>query len=78
MVTLTPNHNSGDTFSIGNTTVTYTAVDPDSNTMTDSFVITIEGEYFTGDLKDSIVSCTFNAFNMTSYPIRSVKSSDMD
>ena len=44
MVTLTASHNPGGTFSIGNTTVTYTAVDPDANTMTDSFTITIEGK----------------------------------
>ena len=45
MVTLTGSHNSGDTFSIGDTTVTYTAVDPDANMVTDSFTITIEGKY---------------------------------
>ena len=45
MVTLTSSHNSGDTFPIGATTVTYTAVDPDSNMVTDSFTVTITGKH---------------------------------
>ena len=43
-VTLTSSHSSGDTFAIGTTTVTYTAVDPSSNTVTDTFTITINGK----------------------------------
>ena len=45
-VTLTSSHNPGDIFSLGVTTVTYTAVDPDSNLMTDSFTVTIEGKRY--------------------------------
>ena len=44
-VTLTSSHNPGDTFTLGSTTVTYTAVDPNSNLMTDSFTVTIEGQH---------------------------------
>ena len=42
-VTLISSHNPGDTFTLGATTVTYTAVDSNSNLMTDSFKVTIEG-----------------------------------
>ena len=45
VVTLTSSHNPGDTFTLGVTTVTYTAVDSDSNQMTESFTVTIEGKY---------------------------------
>ena len=44
MVTLTSTHNSGDTFPLGVTTVTYTAVDAASNMVTDSFMVTITGK----------------------------------
>ena len=45
LVTLTSSHNPGDTFPLGVTTVSYTAVDPDSNLMTESFTVTIEGKH---------------------------------
>ena len=43
-VTLTSSHSPGDTFAIGTTTITYTAVDSSSNTVTDTFTITINGK----------------------------------
>ena len=43
MVTLTSSHNPGDTFNLGATTVTYTAVDAAANQVTDSFTVTITG-----------------------------------
>ena len=42
-VTLSSSHNSGDMFSIGNTTVTYTATDGASNTVVAMFTVEIEG-----------------------------------
>ena len=42
-VTLTSSHSSGSTFDIGTTTVTYTATDDASNTVSDTFTVTIEG-----------------------------------
>ena len=42
-VTLSSSHNSGDTFSIGNTMVTYTATDGASNTVVAMFTVEIEG-----------------------------------
>ena len=44
-VTLTSSHNPGDTFPLDVTTVTYTAIDSDSNLMTESFTVTIEGKH---------------------------------
>ena len=41
--TLTSSHDSGDTFSLGATTVMYTAVDAAGNTVTDTFTVTITG-----------------------------------
>ena len=43
LCTVTSTHNSGDTFSIGSTTVTYIAVDASGNQKTISFVITVNG-----------------------------------
>ncbi len=43
-VTLTSTHNPGDTFSIGTTTVTYTATDPNGNEATASFTVTVTGK----------------------------------
>ena len=40
-VTITSTHNSGDTFPLGTTTVTYTAADPSGNTVSCSFDVTI-------------------------------------
>src|SRR5262249_29588222 len=37
----TSNHNPGDTFPVGTTTVTYTAIDTASNTATCSFTVTV-------------------------------------
>ncbi len=45
-VTQTSSHNPGDVFPIGDTVVTYTAVDPYGNSKTKSFVVTVEGESF--------------------------------
>ena len=45
VVTLTSTHNPGDTFSLGATTVTYTAVDAAANMATDSFTVTITGKH---------------------------------
>ena len=42
--TLTSTHYPGDTFSIGNTSVTYTAADPSGNVLTESFIVTIQGK----------------------------------
>ena len=44
VVTMTSSHNPGDTFSLGVTTVTYTAIDSSSNLMTYPFTVTIEGK----------------------------------
>ena len=44
-VTLISSHNPGDTFPIGATSVTYTAVDSDSNLSTDSFTVTVQGKH---------------------------------
>ncbi len=54
----TNSHNSGDTFPFGNTTVTYTATDPSSNTATCSFIISVV------DNEDPTVNCPANV-NMT-------------
>ncbi len=43
-VTLTSSHSSGDAFPIGETTVTYTAVDEAGNQVEDTFTVTIEGK----------------------------------
>ena len=43
--TLTSSHNSGDTFNLGPTTVTYTAVDDAGNMVTDTFTVTITGKH---------------------------------
>ena len=44
-VSLTSTHNPGDLFSIGTTTVTYTATDPYSNEATASFTVTVTGNF---------------------------------
>ena len=45
VVTLSPDYNSGDAFSIGNTTVTYTATDSSGNSVsTCTFLITVVGK----------------------------------
>ncbi|XP_072048991.1 uncharacterized protein [Amphiura filiformis] len=41
LVTLTPSHTPGDTFPIGDTTVSYTATDPDGNAVSNSFTVTV-------------------------------------
>ncbi len=43
-VTLTSSHSSGDAFPIGETIVTYTAVDDAGNQIEETFTVTIEGE----------------------------------
>ena len=43
MVTLTSDFDSGDAFPIGDTLVTYTAVDSMSNLVTDIFTVTVQG-----------------------------------
>ena len=42
-VTMTSSHNSGSDFSIGDTLVTYTAIDADSNVANATFIITVQG-----------------------------------
>ena len=42
-VNLTSSHSSGSTFSIGDTIVTYTAVDATSNSGNETFTITVKG-----------------------------------
>ena len=49
--TLTSTHNPGDVFPIGTTTVTYTAVDPNGNSATCSFDVTVE------DHENPVVTC---------------------
>ena len=43
-VTITSNFNSGDTFPIGTTTVTYTATDTSGNAESATFTITVTGK----------------------------------
>lgn len=43
-VTLTSSHKPGDSFLIGNTTVTYTAEDMYSNVVTGSFTVSVFGK----------------------------------
>ena len=45
-VTLTSNFKSGDSFPIGETEVTYEAVDPSGNHVTVEFVITVKGRIY--------------------------------
>ena len=45
-VTLTSDYSPGDAFSIGTTTVTYTATDAFGNTATSSFNVVVIGEYY--------------------------------
>ena len=45
VVTLTSTHDPGNTFYLGSTTVTYTAVDAAANQVTDSFMVTITGKH---------------------------------
>jgi len=54
----TSNHNSGDTFPIGQTTVTYTATDVNGNTATCSFVVTVT------DNQNPVITCPATA-NLT-------------
>ena len=44
-VTLTSDYESGDSFSIGTTTVTYTATDAYGNTATSAFNVVVTGKY---------------------------------
>ena len=44
-VTLTSSHDSGSTFNIGVTIVTYSAIDETSNMVTETFTVTIEGVF---------------------------------
>ena len=46
VVTLTASHSSGSTFSLGDTVVTYTAVDPYGNMVTENLTVTIQGIRF--------------------------------
>ena len=43
VITVMANYNTSHAFPLGNTTVTYIAMDPAGNTETCSFVITVEG-----------------------------------
>ena len=44
--TLTSSHNPGDLFSIGDTLVTYTSVDPSGNKVIKTFTVTIQGRIY--------------------------------
>ena len=44
-VSLTSSHDPGDYFPIGDTEVTYTARDPYGNTATQSFTVTVTGDF---------------------------------
>ena len=44
-VTLTSDYNPGDMFPVGTTTVTYMAVDFTGNTATQTFIVSVVGEY---------------------------------
>ena len=44
-VTLTSDYNPGDNFPIGTTTVTYTAADPYSNSVTSTFDVIVSGQF---------------------------------
>src|SRR5260221_38644 len=55
-VNLTSDHNPGDTFSLGITTVTYTAKDQHNNTSTCSFTVTVKD-----NISPTISSCPSNA-----------------
>ena len=46
IVTLTSSHSPGSAFVIGTTTVTYTATDDASNTVSVTFTVTVEGKFF--------------------------------
>ena len=44
LFSLTSNHKPGEVFSVGDTVVTYTAIDLAGNRLTKSFVVSIKGE----------------------------------
>ena len=44
-LSLTSTHNPGDSFPIGSTAVTYTAVDADGNTATCTFDVVVNGQF---------------------------------
>ncbi len=60
-VTLTSDHDAGDTFPVGTTSVTYTATDEQSNTATCSFMVTV-----TDNQAPSIAGCPSNIAVSTS------------
>ena len=69
-ITLTSSHKPGDSFPIGNTTVTYTAEDMYSNVATGSFVITVFGKLIT-PLTSSLIgygSFTYREGNRKIHP----------
>ena len=65
-VTLASDYSPGDTFPIGTTTVTYTAMDPYGNTATSTFNVIVIGKYagqFQPDLvKEKAINGTFIFF----------------
>ena len=50
-VTMSSSHSSGSNFTIGDTVVTYTAVDDSSNSVTATFTISIQGMSFVCKIK---------------------------
>ena len=59
-VTLTSDYSPGDMFSVGTTTVTYTAADGYPNVVTDSFTITIQGILSSASQPVMFVMCYLN------------------
>jgi hypothetical protein len=63
--TLVSTHNSGATFRLGATTVTYTATDAKNNKATCSFVVTVTNPCLTDTVKPTIVNCPANIVKAT-------------
>ena len=49
--TLTTSHPPGSSFSMGNTTVVYTCIDPSGNNVSEILIATVEGTYITDKSK---------------------------
>lgn len=58
--TITSSHSPGDSFSVGTTTVTYTATDPSGNAVSCSFDVTITPSTLSATITPSTVQCGAN------------------